>query len=123
ILLSETSQPIAIRDGNFSYAVFAHQLEQSRELTTRGRESRANIREHQRFASCSLGFRPPLQALDLCLEIILLSLTADPPVQDQESFIGRATQTLNFGSGNARFQTDPYRLDFALLDPPPDRER
>src|SRR5713226_1305099 len=85
ILLSQTRQPVARRHGNFSHPVFTDHLEQPREVLACGREARTNIGEDQRFAPRSLGLCPHLQAFYLRVQVILLSLSAYPPIEHQKS--------------------------------------
>src|SRR2546427_9177966 len=72
---------------------------------------------------CSLSLCPHLQAFDLGVQVIFLSLPAYPPIEYQESLISRAAQTLDFTTRNTRFQPDSHCLDLSKLDPTSDGER
>src|SRR6266704_2285710 len=88
-----------------------------------GFQTRANIGEHERFLSFALGSRPGLQPFELSVEIHLLSMPADSPIQHQQPPIEFAPHPFNFAARDAHLAAHWHGLDAARLDPTPDGDR
>jgi len=58
-----------------------------------------------------------LKSFELCVQIALLPLPADPPIQDDQTSISFPRQSLNLGSGDSGFVSHPDRMDLASLNP------
>jgi hypothetical protein len=58
-----------------------------------------------------------LQALDLDVQVVPLSVPAYAPIQDEQPSIGFADQAFDFRAGDTRFVSHSDRRDFPGFDP------
>ena len=78
---------------------------------------------HQHLAPWSFYLGPGFQSLDLAVQIRPLIIPADPCVEDQESIICLAKQSVNLTARNTSLDSYPHGLHLACFDPAPYRDR